>query len=209
MNDVPAIVGWIIAVVLAIAAGVAWLVLRNDAAPAPPRWRSRTIAWVLASSTLGPPCVVAIILTLGAISNFAALVRAPAQYLGDIIGGFLFLVVWYVAVALAFFALPYLPILLLWTRICSRLGRFETSRRGVIAAAILLALPATIASVIAYGLQESPFGYRGWELVRFGFVIQLCVSVSLLVPRLALDALRPGVFSEMAGHIPQTLSNTR
>lgn len=105
MNDVPAMVAWILAVPVAVLVAIGWYGVRRLPAPSAPRWRWRALGWAGAAATLGPLTVV--------------------------------------------------PGLVL----------------------------------------DEPFGYTGVELLAFGTVILVAITVSLLVPRLVCSALGAGAFA--------------
>lgn len=200
MNDVPAVVAWILAVPVAALVAVAWRLLRRLPSPGTPRWRRRALGWAGAAAVAGPLVVVPVLVLLGTLVDWRARLADPGQAIVGAVGAVLYLGVWYLFVSVAFFALPYVPLLLLWARLGPALGRLEASRRGVAASAALLALPGALAAVAAYGLLDEPFGFAGTELLRFGLVVLGSIAVGLLVPRLACPCLRPGTFAAPPSH---------
>ena len=201
MNDLPAVVAWLVAAVVAALVAVVWLAVRHLPRPAAPRWRRRVLGWTAAAATLGPPIVVLTLLLLGSRDRWSEWAADPRQALLGTLGTMLFMTGWFLFVAVAFFALPYVPLLLLWARLGPTLGRLESTRRGVAVSAALLALPGALASVVAYGVLDEPFGYQGAELARFGAVVLGAITVSLLVPRLLFPSLRPGAFAGARGDV--------
>jgi len=195
MNDLPAIVAWVVAVLIAVIVAVAWRLMRSVPKPGLADWRRRVIAWVFSAAILGPIVTMFALTIIGLLTGWREVVASPLQMLSKAMVAAIVMSLWNVLVALLFFVPPYLPILMLWARNGPRLGWLELSRRGSAVTAILLGLPAAVASVIAYGSMEDPFGFHGAELLKFGMVIWLATSVSLFVPRVLISGLRPGVFS--------------
>ncbi len=194
MNDLPPIVAWIIAIVIAAIVCLIWRHLRFDPKPTASNWPKRGITWLFISSTLGPVVVVTILSIAGLFLRWREVESQPLQMLGQAVVGIVVMGLWNVLVALLFFSLPYLPILLLWARMGPRLGRLESSRKGLAVAAMLLALPAALAGISAYGVMDEPFGFQGMELLKLGLIIWVATSVSLFLPRILVAALRPGIF---------------
>lgn len=199
MNDLPAVVAWIVALGLALLVALLLRALRRLPTPGAPRWCCRAVGWTVAAAVLGPIVVVPTIYLIGMLIDWRGLLAHPGEAIAFAIGGTLYLGFWYLFVSLAFFALPYMPVLVLWARLGPRLGRLERTRGGIVASAGLLAVPGALVAVVAYGVLDEPFGYHGAELVKFGAWILVATAVSLLVPRLVIPALRPGVFAGAPG----------
>jgi hypothetical protein len=194
MNDLPAIVAWIIAVIITGVVGLLWWRLRFHQKPAAANWLRRAIVWLLVAATLGPVIVVTSLSVVGLVIAWREVATDPLRMLGQAVGGIVFMSLWNVLVALLFFLLPYSPIVLLWARMGPQLGRLENSRSGLAVAAMLLALPAALTGIIAYGSMDQPFGFQGIRLLQFGLAIWFATSVSLFAPRILFSNLRPGIF---------------
>lgn len=194
MNDLPAVVAWLIAGALGLVlAPILWL-LRARGVPVVRHWLLLGVGWLVSAAVVGP-----FIFAVGAVLLPVALnTLPPSETFSSLLLAVVYTGVMASIMAVLFFALPYLPVLLLWVRLGHRLGWLEFTQRGVVVSSLLLAMPGALTGMVAYGVMDEPFGYKGWALVRFGGVIHAAIALSLLVPRLVFPPLRAGRFAPHA-----------
>ncbi|MDQ2889716.1 MAG: hypothetical protein M3R65_04050 [Gemmatimonadota bacterium] len=154
-------------------------------------WWLRAFGWLCASCTFGPFITALMIGVAGA--PFAP--GDALDRLGVAGSGILIVTTLFGYYALVFFALPYLPLFLLWGRLGPRLGWLELTRTGVCVSAALLALPGAVIPSVMYANMSAPFGFATpRELLEFGGTIYAATLLCIAAPRLLLPALAPGTF---------------
>ncbi len=198
MNDVPAVVAWLIALAVALLVAPALLLLRRAGTPPAPRWRHLVLGWLTAATFLGPFIAAGGGVLLNTFLQWREVIANPGERLGLALPAALIVGGIYVSISVFFFALPYLPVLLLWARLGPWLGWLERTHVGVALSSLVLALPGALTAVFAYGILDAPFGFKGAELLQFGSFILFAIAVSLFVPRVVFPALRPGRFAPEA-----------
>jgi hypothetical protein len=148
------------------------------------------VRWAGASALTG-----AILWTL--LAGFGAEL-VDGHSLADTLRNWLPIVAWIGAFGLvtaAFAFVPYAILLSLWPRIASAFPQVERTKGALFLVTGGLALPLVLVVMHAFA-SASPFASAGyWAQVRrvLPFVVLACWG-ALLLPRLLLPSLRPGIF---------------
>jgi hypothetical protein len=152
-------------------------------------WWARALLWAVSGCVAGP-------LALGIVGAVSAMIGVPGQKWGvtQAFASVVVTTIFGTVVGIVAAAPVYLPLLLLWAANGSRLGRIESTYWGVLAATGLLAAAGAALLTVMYGSMESPFGFRGADLVTYAWQMLLLLWAGLVLPRLALPALWPGAF---------------
>jgi hypothetical protein len=105
----------------------------------------------------------------------------------------------YAAVIVLMLSIPYLAVLLAWPWCARRAPFIERSRRAILAAAIVLSLPAGM--IVGDSRASSLAGFDQREFAQWFFMASFAGAVALAVPRMVFRGLRPGVFLTDSGEL--------
>jgi hypothetical protein len=184
------VAGWYVAVLAAgLLAGLALLVLalrRGPLQPTPRLWLLRAVLWILSAAFFGP---LALALSIGIIS-FLADTSGPSP-----VAMILYVTLMGSGVAVIAMVPCYAPLLLVWSRV-GGFAELEASRRGVLLGTFLLSLPAA-AGAILVNLSSTGMVTKlinAQELLANALGLGFGTWAGLLVPRLIVPFLKPGIF---------------
>ena len=168
------------------------LIVHLTVAERPERWVLRGFAWLATACTLGVAGGAVFISVVAAITGIS---DGVVYTLVRIFPRMLALTFWFAEAATLFFAIPYLPLLLLWARIGGKFGWMENTTRGVCASAALLAVPAVLVTQIAQNSRvfDPTSTIRDFTSLALDFIL---ITICLALPRIVIPMLRHGAFSE-------------